>query len=273
MEKRLARQSFLGPDSPRILSMTRLAIVGLGGGGSHVTQQAAHIGVGDFLLLDPDHVEDTNLNRMVGATLHDVRLGTAKVLVMERMIKAINPQARVRAIPEMWQKRAELLRDRDVIFGCLDSFSERDQLERMARRYLIPYIDIGMDVCEVEDGFSIGGQTVLSMPEGLCLRCYGIVTDKRLALEAEGYGAAGHRPQVVWANGVLASTAIGIFVQMLCPWRDRRLAGILREFDGESHVVTTSNRLSYLASTQCPHFSDLSAVGDPFWTPEYTCCG
>lgn len=267
MKARLARQSFLGPESPNILGTTRVAIVGLGGGGSHVTQQLAHLGLSDFLLFDPDHVEDTNLNRMVGATLEDVRLRTLKAEVMQRVITGINPSASVRAIPEAWQKQAELLRDQDVMFGCVDSFSEREQLERAARRYLIPYIDIGMDVCEVEDGFSIGGQVVLSMPGGLCLRCYGIVTERKLAHEAAGYGAAGHRPQVVWANGVLASTAVGIFAQLVCPWRDRHLHGILREFDGESHLVSTSNRMSYVGSRPCPHFSDMSAVGDPFWTP------
>src|ERR1700730_12183464 len=38
------------------------------------------------------------------------------------------------------------LRRCDVIFGCVDSYRERDELERFMRRFLIPYIDIGMDV-------------------------------------------------------------------------------------------------------------------------------
>ena len=147
----------------------------------------------------------------------------------------------------------------------MDTFSERQQLEAAARRYLIPYIDIGMDVCPVDDGFSIGGQVVLSMPAGLCLRCYGILTDERLSREAAEYGAAGSRPQVVWANGVLASTAVGICVQLLCPWRNRKIQGILREYDGESHTLSTSNKMAYLLGSRCPHFLDSSSVGDPFW--------
>jgi hypothetical protein len=31
-------------------------------------------------------------------------------------------------------------------------------------------------------------------------------------------GEAGGNPQVVWLNGALASTAVGIFVQMIAPW-------------------------------------------------------
>lgn len=35
----------------------------------------------------------------------------------------------------------------------------------------------------------------------------------RLELEAQTYHAAGARPQVVWPNGVLASTAVGLVIQ------------------------------------------------------------
>jgi molybdopterin-synthase adenylyltransferase len=44
-------------------------------------QQLAHLGVRRFLLIDPDIVDKTNLNRMVGATLGD---GRPKVLVARR---------------------------------------------------------------------------------------------------------------------------------------------------------------------------------------------
>jgi hypothetical protein len=40
-------------------------------------------------------------------------------------------------------------------------------------------------------------------------------------VEAEKYGAAGSRPQVVWPNGVLASTAVGLAVQLLTPWHPK----------------------------------------------------
>ena len=265
--RKLQSQSFLGTDSESIVSGTRVAIIGLSGGGSHIAQQLAHVRVGNFVLFDYDHVEDRNLNRMVGATEKDARSGTSKVKVMARLIKRVNPDANVMSVPKKWQEEAELLRDCDVIFGCVDSFSERQQIEATARRYLVPYLDVGMDVHSVEDGFSIGGQVVLSMPGGLCLKCYGILTDERLSREAAGYGAAGNRPQVVWANGVLASAAVGVFVQMLCPWSDRKLRGILREYDGESHTLSTSNKIAALGGVLCRHFSDSLSVGDPFWKP------
>ena len=65
-----------------------------------------------------------------------------------------------------------------------------------------------MDVHDCkEKGFLISGQVILSMPGHPCMRCCGFITDERLKQEAERYGAAGARPQVVWPNGVLASTA------------------------------------------------------------------
>lgn len=265
--RKLQSQSFLGTDSERILSGAKVAIIGLSGGGSHIAQQLAHVHVGHFVLFDYDHVEDRNLNRMVSATEKDARRGALKIKVMARLIKRVNPDAKIVLVPKKWQEEAELLRDCDAIFGCVDTFSERQQIEATARRYLVPYLDIGMDVHPVGDGFSIGGQVVLSMQRGLCLKCYGILTDERLSREAAAYGAAGDRPQVVWANGVLASAAVGIFVQMLCPWGDRELRGILREYDGESHTLSTSNRIAVLDGVRCPHFSDPFSVGDPFWKP------
>ncbi|MDE2184831.1 MAG: ThiF family adenylyltransferase [Alphaproteobacteria bacterium] len=152
----------------------------------------------------------------------------------------------------------------DVIFGCVDSFRERDELERFARRYLIPYIDLGMDVHPVPSGFGIGGQVVLSSAGGPCLRCLGIITDERIRREAEQYGAAGSRPQVVWSNGVLASLAVGLFVQLICPWHAAPVSTACCEFDGNRHRVET-NRLDNAGDLQCRHFRD-DELGDQFFS-------
>src|SRR5690348_14559507 len=143
---RLDRQSFLGPNSDQILDQTRAAAVGLGGGGSHINQQLGHLGVGELVLIDPDAIEDTNLNRLVGATEQDVASGNSKIVAAERLIRAVNPWARVFSYGDRWQQHIEDLKICDVIFGSVDSITEREQLESLARRHLIPYIDIGMDV-------------------------------------------------------------------------------------------------------------------------------
>jgi molybdopterin-synthase adenylyltransferase len=180
----LQRQPFLGANSEIVLGRSRAALVGLGGGGSHVAQQLAHIGLGNFLLIDPDFIEDTNLNRLVGATLEDVKLGTAKVDIAERVIKGVNPAAEVVKRKASWIEVTDELCDADVIFACVDSMVCRSELESFARRFIIPLIDIGMDVHESSGEFSIGGQVVLSMPGKPCMRCMGLVTDDALAKEA-----------------------------------------------------------------------------------------
>src|SRR6266403_1068077 len=117
----LDRQNFLGKTSASILDSTQVAIVGLGGGGSHVAQQLGHLGVGEFVLVDPDVVENTNLNRLVGATQQDVAKSASKAAVAGRVIVGANPNARISIERARWQLCAIALRSCDVIFGCVDS--------------------------------------------------------------------------------------------------------------------------------------------------------
>src|SRR5437868_6355386 len=236
MERRMsrfARQSFLGADSDAILRGTTLGLVGLGGGGSHAFQQAAHIGFGKYVLVDPDTISESNTNRLVTGTLEDARRETPKVAIAERVIRSLVPYARITAVQDSWHNATDKLKRCDVIIGAVDSFMEREQLERFARRHLIPYIDIGMDVHEPQPGqFLIAGQAILSLPSKPCLRCCGFITDERLGREANNYGAAGGKPQVVWPNGVLASTAIGLAVQLVTPWFSNHPGFVYLEYDG-----------------------------------------
>jgi hypothetical protein len=263
MSARLSSQSFLGPQSDDILAAIEVGIVGLGGGGSHIAQQLAHLGVGKFVPVDHDIVEEKNLNRLVGATAEDAKAGTAKAAVAERVIKGVNPTALVTPCRVRWQEATEHLRRCDVIFGCVDSYRERDELERFARRFLIPYIDIGMDVHHAQEGFSVSGQSVLSSPSGPCLWCLGILTQGRITEEAARYDNTGSRPQVVWTNGVLASLAVGLFVQVVCPWHGRPQLTACCEFDGNRHRVET-NRLDHVHDMRCSHFN-ADELGDAFF--------
>ncbi len=237
MKQVLSRQSFLGGNSDEVLASSRVALVGLGGGGSHLAQQLAHVGVGNFALVDGDRAEETNLNRLVGATLKDALTGLRKTRIAYRLIKGINPDARVWIADCNWQEAHTILHDRDVVFGCLDSYRDRDELETLCRRYLIPYIDIGMDVTSSSDQFVVSGQMILSMPGEPCMKCFGFITEALLAREAERYGAAGPRPQVVWPNGVLASAAVGTFIQLTTPWHKNHKPISYLEYDKYQHTA------------------------------------
>ena len=257
-----SRQSFLGGHSQEVFRNLRAGVVGLGGGGSHIAQQLAHIGVGHLALFDPDVMEFPNLNRTVGSTFADAIAGTPKVRVAERLIKSVNPGADVWPIQSPWQKDFAALRSCDVIFGCIDGFSRREQLEKSCRRALIPLIDVGMDVFK-GDPFAISGQVILSMPGYPCMRCMHFIKQSDLDEEGRRYGEAGGNPQVVWTNGVLASTAVGMFVQLFTPWCRHDAASGFIGHDGNKLTLEQDARLKYAA--ECQHFSQLSEIGDPFW--------
>jgi molybdopterin/thiamine biosynthesis adenylyltransferase len=262
----LQRQSFLGFSSDDTLHKTRVAVIGVGGGGSHIVQQLAHVGVGFILAIDPDYIEDTNLNRVVGATVADVEQHLKKVLISKRVIEAVNANATVQAAATTWDEQVDLLQECDVIFSCIDSLIGRSELEAFARRSMIPMIDIGMDVHSMEKNYIISGQVALSIPGMPCLRCMGILTEEDMKKEAEKYGVAGFRPQVVWPNGVLASTAVGCFMQMTTPWFAEMSMPILLEYDGNKQTIQLSNKIPYLAEG-CVHYADIGNLGDPFWAP------
>lgn len=261
---RLDRQSFLGPDSDAQLFAATLGFVGLGGGGGHAVQQAAHLGIGGYVLVDPDHITESNTNRLVGGTLRDVSLATGKVEIAERQIRGLVELPRITKHKDTWHNATSDLKRCDVIIGGLDSFIEREQLERFARRHLIPYIDIGMDVHDLGGQHLISGQVILSMPGQPCLRCCGLVTDENVAAEATRYGAAGGRPQVVWPNGVLASTAVGLAVQLLTPWFEAPPSFVYLDFDGNRGTVTPNDRMRFLGKKACPHHP-ANETGDPLF--------
>jgi molybdopterin/thiamine biosynthesis adenylyltransferase len=258
------RQSFLGATSEQDLKHAKVGIVGLGGGGSHVVQQLAHLGVGNYVLVDPDTIDETNLNRLVGGTVEDVKRSALKVDIAARTIRAVVADASIGAHPTQWQEVSKELQTCDVLIGCLDVVSAKDQLDKFCRRFLIPYIDIGMDVHKLNTGFLISGQVVLITPGSPCLRCMGLVTDEALAQEARNYGAAGGKPQVVWPNGVLASTAIGLFTQLMSPWHVGASASAFLEYDGNKGTLLPSKSFAFVEERTCPHFYPDEA-GDPLF--------
>jgi hypothetical protein len=262
----LDRQSFLGANSDAWLAATTVGLAGLGGGNSHVVQQLAHLGIGGFVLLDDDIITLTNLNRLVGGTLADVRAKRPKVEIAAQMIRAVNPDARIVMRRAKWQEVGDLLKGCDIIVGGLDHIGSKDELEAFCRRFMIPYIDMGMDVTPLpSSGQSlVSGQVVLSMPGEPCLRCLQLVTDERLQTEAQQYGVAGSRPQVVWPNGVLASTAVGLVVQLVTPWMGDPPRSAYFAYDANLGTVAPSDRLTRRRVKPCPHYP-AKAVGDPLF--------
>jgi len=267
-DRDFSRQTFLGETSERDLANLRVAIVGLGGGGSHIAQQLAHVGVGHYRLIDPDLIEASNLNRLVGATQADVDSGRPKVDIARRTVLGIRPWAEVVTEQKRWQGAADLLADSHVVFGCLDGYRQRDDLEAAAHRYCLPLIDIGMGVTKVSDSlFAVSGQMIMTLPSGPCMRCLGFLTPDRLNQEEDRYGDAGINPQVVWINGTLASLAVGALMKLVTPWCPTTSLYTWLELDGNQQTVTESRQPTVLPLPPvCPHRGGSAGIGDPFFS-------
>ena len=78
------------------LRALRVAVVGIGGVGSWSAEALARSGVAALVLIDLDHVAESNVNRQIHAL--DATLGQAKVEAMRERIAQIHPGCRVHAV-------------------------------------------------------------------------------------------------------------------------------------------------------------------------------
>jgi ThiF family protein len=219
---------FFGRDGQAKLRAARVAVVGVGGLGTHVVQQLALLGVGELSLIDSEELAESNRNRYVGAR-HDDRIpGTPKVLIGERLTKEIDPTIQVVKIPESLvsdQAFAAVIAA-DYTFGCLDSEGARLVLNELCAAYARPYFDLASDIVPGEP-LTYGGRVCVAWDGNGCLVCYGLLDvaeaqaqlagpeDRRArealyGVQASALDRAG--PSVVSINGVVASLAVTEFV-------------------------------------------------------------
>ncbi len=93
-DNRYERQlPLLGKDSADILRTKTVMLCGLGGVGGYALEALVRAGCGNFVLVDSDVFDTTNLNRQILCT--EKEIGRPKVLVAEERVKAINSAATV----------------------------------------------------------------------------------------------------------------------------------------------------------------------------------
>lgn len=226
MSERYSRnEALFGAVGQARIAGTKVVIVGLGGLGSHVAQQLAYLGVADYALVDFDVVTESSLNRLVGAVPADVAASYKKVVVAERTIRNVQPEAIVATVDgRVTDADTERVLARgDVVFGCLDRDVHRLELLELATRYAKPYFDLATDVTGEGADLAYGGRVVLC-DGSRCLVCLPDLLDQesiardRLSPELGEadrriYGVdrgdlAATGPAVVSINGVVASLAV-----------------------------------------------------------------
>jgi molybdopterin-synthase adenylyltransferase len=253
MISRYSRQSFIGEQS--LIEGIKIGVVGLGGGGSAIIMQLAHIGFLNYTIFDPNtHLELKHLNRTFGVTLHDVLNGKNKIFVAERTVKGLQPGAQIKSIQGRWQDNLKDVSECKIIIGCVDSLADREQLEIYSRGKSIPYIDIGLGIHNAGNIPQMAGQVILSLPGHACMRCMGFINETALAREAGEYGNAGPRPQVIWGNSVLAGAATGIAVKLTTGWAGK-IRPVYLQYNGNDDTILPHPRTKILTLDKpCPHF-------------------
>ena len=110
-------ERLLGKDALDHLAGQTVAIAGLGSGGGFVAESLAMSGVGHFVLIDDDVLEEVNVVRHVGDR-RDV--GRAKVDVVADRIRARNPYAQVRRIKGRIEDHLDALDGLDLVVCGVD---------------------------------------------------------------------------------------------------------------------------------------------------------
>lgn len=95
----------LGKEKLQKLHSKTVAVFGLGGVGSYVIEGLARTGIENFILIDSDKIDITNINRQILATKKTI--GEYKIDVAEKRIKDINLNAKVKTYKEFIGKENE----------------------------------------------------------------------------------------------------------------------------------------------------------------------
>lgn len=209
---------------------TAVAVVGVGGLGTHVVQQLALLGVGGLALVDGEEIDVTNRNRYVGVLHDDPIPGTPKVLVGERLAHGIDPGIAISKVQKsvISVEGFEAVKSATHVMACLDTDGVRLVVNELCAAYEIPLFDLASDVPVQDAGEPLryGGRVIYAAGHG-CPVCRGqldlaeaqlVLGGQRARAERDRlYGVrredlSGAGPAVVSLNGVIASLAVTEFM-------------------------------------------------------------
>ncbi len=262
------------------LAQLTVGIVGMGGLGSLLTEELARLGVRKWVLVDPDRVEVSNLNRLLGATINDVKREVTKVTVARRNIYRIDPHAHVKALCSSIYEAGTLkaLTACDLIIAATDNHASRLTLNALSCQYLLPLVHVGVNLDVMDDGafIDISGEFAIPDTGAWCLLCAGVIDaeratwelaspEERSVLVQRGYLADVPAPAVYHLNGIVASLAVTEIHNLIAAYKPLRRYLVYRELEAELMELQVPMR------TRCLHCTPegLLGLGDlaPFWSP------
>jgi molybdopterin/thiamine biosynthesis adenylyltransferase len=195
--ERTARlNSAFGQEAANRLRAATVAVIGAGGTGSAAIEVLARAGVGRIIVADPDHLDESNLERVHGSRPEHAAKRVAKAQVALEHISSIDPSievaAFVGALPQ--DEILDEVVKADVTLGCTDQQHSRLALSDIAFRYLVPGIDCGVAL-EGRTGTVTAQvvQLVRFLPSDPCALCRQMVTPQRLSQELMSEDERGRR--------------------------------------------------------------------------------
>lgn len=207
-----------------------ISIVGVGGLGSVVAEHLIHMGFHEINLIDPDVLEMSNLNRVVGAYYEDAEQKRYKVDVVRRHLIRINPKAMVLACNrDVHDEEVErVLALSDWMIVATDNHSSRLKAQELSVKYFVPLLSLGVNITvngsTIED---MSGEVITArVGDYLCLQCLGRIHPIKVASEQHpdqairealvkrGYvtGSNIKEPAVKTLNTFLATMAVDVLI-------------------------------------------------------------
>ncbi len=271
-----------GRDLQIRLSKIKVGLIGLGGIGSIIAEQLARLGIRNWVLVDPDILEVSNLNRIVSARLRDVEAERLKVELAARNIRQINPEARIKTLKlsVCSDKALKQLKECDLLIAATDNNSSRLVLNALACQYLIPLVHTGVNL-EIDDKKNfkdISGEVAITELGSWCLLCSEIIDTQRASWELaspgerslliqRGYLEDTPAPAVYHLNSIISSLAVTEIHNLIWPYKPLRRYQIYRELEGE--IIN----LDIPQMENCMHcgVGGLLGLGDlsPVWSPNH----
>jgi hypothetical protein len=228
-----------GTGTTNRLRQMAAAVIGCSGTGSPLIEQLARLGLGRLVLVDPDSIEERNLNRIVNSHREDAYLRRPKVEAMARAIAAMGFGTDVEIIHANLATPAAVkaVAECDVVFGCMDGVEGRHLLNRLSSYYLQPYFDVGVRLdADGKGGIDEAcGAVHYLRPDRSTLQDRLVYTPGQLKAaglqrtDPEAYreqlrvgyihGVEVDRPAVISINMQIASIAVNEFLARLHPYR------------------------------------------------------
>lgn len=173
--------SALSLEAAEHLSNATIGIIGVSGTGSPTVEMLCRSNVGNLIVVDPKAFEDSNHERNHSSLISDLGKKTPKVVLSKRHIESINDKCNVTAIQGSLPQDEVIdhLIWADIILGCTDLHSARIALTDISTRYLVPVIDVGVNM-EGMEGLITGQVVQLNrlFPDDPCVFCRGTVSTK-----------------------------------------------------------------------------------------------